>query len=64
MTKKRIRDRSHNYLPDKTSKLIRWPNELLSESEEMAKEMGTNWSDFVRTAVAEKMERLNSQAQQ
>ncbi|MCF4176879.1 hypothetical protein [Vibrio sp. McD22-P3] len=59
MTKK-TEDKHRNKVPGKTSKLIRWDDALLAETQKKAEEMGIPWSTFVQNAAKEA---LNKQDQ-
>ncbi len=52
------KDKHRNLSPNTTRKQIRWDNELLEESQKIAKELGVTWSAFVQDAVKAKTESL------
>lgn len=52
---------STNTTPKSQYVPIRWPHDLLEESKAIAKEHGTSWADFVRTATIEKIQKIKSE---
>ncbi|HCH1655562.1 hypothetical protein NOK74_24710 [Vibrio parahaemolyticus] len=48
---KTSKDKHRNVVPGKTSKLIRWDDELLAETQKKAEEMGIPWSTFIQNAA-------------
>lgn len=53
-------DKHRNKSTTTTKKQIRWENGLLDESEKMAEDLGTSWSEFVRESVRNEMKRIKN----
>ncbi|MEZ9336320.1 hypothetical protein AB4176_00395 [Vibrio splendidus] len=55
MTKK-SQGKHRNKIEGKTSKLIRWDDELLEKTQERAKTLGMPWSTFIQNAARSALE--------
>lgn len=54
---KAAKDKHRNVVPGKTSKLIRWDDNLLAETKKKAEELGIDWSTFVQNAAREALKK-------
>lgn len=40
---------------------VRWPHQMLDDSKQLAEELGESWTDFVKTAVQERIDRVKAE---